>query len=705
MYRAILFALVISLTQLVQAQSLAHIEIIEDVMQGTSMQIYLDFAPSSAIAGLPPLITAAEDVLVVLEPTGEDLSSAAFANLLANAINDSSRGKGLGYKARFREKEDEERGHDAVSISSPSALVGLYISPDSATHPNTLVTGYGAISFNPTFADISSRIDHAWPGWMNARLQINDQDPTQDPRHQVEVFAPGNLKFSFLSGTNVNQPVAFLLSDYYNPETIPQAFINFPGSLDIGTHNGVSYQNVIAVADAITGSSGNALLDQFFFTDQTGRLDFQISLGVNAAGQSVAAQAIIYDPTLPVSLAFTEAAHINAAAGKEQILPLGDDGGMQVVFQPGKSFDFYGTTYTAINVNANGFVTFGGPAPSGAATAVIDPQSALAGQPGIFAAWNDWDTTGVGVTYREFGNELRISWGKQSTPVIRAGTSAKAAFTLTLHLDAPAGTVPESQRFAGDGPGSIAPSAGSIFLDLGDYQPVAGGLAAFDSLIGISPGSVASPAQVPNRSFNLPFYPQLPDRPFLMQHDLSDAAATNIGPASGGAALYRNGAAVAGRTIGLFPTGIAGGTGYVVMPEEDQETDLQGANVVQVSATAVGSGPVNLIMVGYFRYLYSFAPNAPQPLVRLIDAGTSVPVATLNVLNLMTPNGPADAGTLVAAPNTVFPAVGFRAFEGAGVQIPANSFGPGLVGTPLLLAVTFPDGKQLIARQPITVSP
>ena len=57
------------------------------------------------------------------------------------------------------------------------------------------------------------------------------------------------------------------------------------------------------------------------------------------AGASTAAQAIIADPTLaPVSLAFTQAADINAATGQEQIFSLGDAGSTLVTF---KSRDYF----------------------------------------------------------------------------------------------------------------------------------------------------------------------------------------------------------------------------------------------------------------------------------------------------------------------------------------------------------------------------
>ncbi len=669
------------------------------------MQLYLDFVPNSLVGGVPPLVADPEDALIIIDPVATNTTSNAFALLIANELNDYWRKNGLGYSVHVREDgKNKEKGHDAtIEITSPGLISNIYASGDSLTPPSTEVTASPGISFNPSLGNATQRLTAAFPGTTNAQLRINNQDPNDDPAHQVEVFAPGPLKFTFDSGSNPFQPVTFLLSSFYNPENVPSSFVAFPGSLDIGTFSGGSFQNITVVADSIFGGTGS-FLDGFFFTNAQGILDFQVTLGLPQVGNNVGAQGIIADPTIaPVGLSFTQAADINFSVGFEQTLPLGDNGNMSVPFIQGTTFDFFGATYTSVEISANGYVTFGG-APGFPNDSIVDPAVALSLSPAIFANWSDWDTTGVGVQVRQFGAEFKISWGTIPAPISHAGGATDlGAFSLSFFLNVPPGVAPRNQNQAVDGAASVAASAGSIFIDtllLDDGNIVA----TFDGLTGVSPGQLPPMGTVTNRNFDNPIFPSLPGQPWLMQADRSGQAPSRLPVASGGPALYNNGRTNEGRSVSFFPTPVTGQASFAAIADDHPIDDLQGADISSILVTSSSMGPINFTLIGYFRYLYSFSNSQSAPTLELVEVGTQNLLATVNILSLMTPNGAQDAGILVAAPMTTAIQPGYRPFEGVHVAIPTNGLTGITPGTSARLKLTLPNGSILLSRDTILLN-
>ena len=63
----IIALLILALALPLAAQPPAFIQVQDDIMAGTSMQIYLDFAPMSAVAGIPPFTPDPEDLLIRIE--------------------------------------------------------------------------------------------------------------------------------------------------------------------------------------------------------------------------------------------------------------------------------------------------------------------------------------------------------------------------------------------------------------------------------------------------------------------------------------------------------------------------------------------------------------------------------------------------------------------------------------------------------------
>ena len=699
-----LLLLVAVLSGLGTAQVQTYVTVNDDVAAGTSMQLYFDFLATSAVAGVPPLIPDDEDALIIIDPLPEDTTANAFVAIIANELNDYFRKRGMSYSVTDRERGGQgEKAKDAtIVISSPTVISSIYASADSLTPPSSEVSASPGISFNPFIGNATQKLTQAFAGTANAQLFINGMDPTQDVTHQVEVFAPGPLKFSFLSGSNPFQPVTFMISGFYNPENIPASFVSFPGSLDIGTFNN-GFQNITFVADSNFGGTGS-LLDGFFVTNSQGVLDFQVSLGLGHVGNQIAAQAIIADPTIaPVGLSFTQAADIHMSVGQEQILQLGDNGTASVPFIPGTTFDFYGATYSGVTISANGYVSLGGPLgiPN---DQIVNPAAALGAAPAIFANWSDWDTSGVGVTVRQFGAELRINWGTPQTPISHPGSADSGAFSLVLHLNVPPGVAPPSQREAVDGAMSIADAAGSAFIDILRLDNN-GVVASFDSLTGISPGSLPPGATVINRAFDEPFFPNLGGIPILSQHNVLNQASSVLNVASGGPPLYSNGATLAGNSLHFFPrTGPGGAAGYASVPSGHPVDDIQGANVTSLSINANAAAPTPFNLIGYFRYLFSFDPNLPAPKLSLVDDATGASLAVVGFAALMTPNGAQDAGVLVAAPTTTGVLPGYRPFEGVQVVLPQGSLSNVPPGTSARIKVEFPNGNALFSRQTILIN-
>ncbi|MFT7618865.1 MAG: hypothetical protein ACI97A_002513 [Planctomycetota bacterium] len=701
--RNIIILLLALVPLIASGQEVTYFSVKEKVMGGTSMQLYFDFLPNSLVLGVPPLTPPEEDALIIITPLPEDITANGFAGLLANKLSDYFKKNGSTNTASHRDKGSKgETAHDAtIRVITVTAIDAIYASGDFLTAPSAEVMSTPGISFNPSIANATQRLTRAFQGTPNAQLLINDINPNDDPTHQVEVFTPGNLKFSFQSGTNQFQPVTFMLSEHYHPENIPAAFVSFPGSLDLGTFSAGNFQNITVVADANFGGTGS-LLDAFFFTNSLGILDFQVSVPLTAAGKSLATQAVIADPTvMPVGLSFTQAADIQFSVGAEQTLILGDNGNAPVSFIQGTSFDFYGTTYTSVTVSANGYVSFGG-ALGTPNDAIVSPAAALAQNPAIFANWADWDTSGTGVQVRQFGAEFRINWGTTLSPISHSGLSDSGAFSLVLHLDIPPNVAPPSQSEAEDLSSSVASAAGSIFVDTAVLDN-GNMVETFDSLVGISPGSIMTPGMVPNLFFDDPLSPPVANQPLLSHANAAGMALSTLNTATGGPALYDNGQSLEGRSLSFLPITGLGQTRYNSVPDSIPDSDLQGADISAINIQTNLSNPVNFNLVGYLRHLFSFNPTQPLPTLGLVEAATLAPIATINFVSLMTPNGGADAGGTVAAPLTIPTAAGFNSYQGALVRLPAGSLvgiAPGLLAR---IRIILPNGNMILSRDVITL--
>jgi hypothetical protein len=133
------------------------------------------------------------------------------------------------------------------------------------------------------------------------------------------------------------------------------------------------------------------------------------------------------------------------------LVPNRDDG--SVFFRLGFNFPFFGTTYTALHINANGNVTFTGPS----SLFVESPESLTFGLPRIACFWDDLD----------FGDAGGLFAKTVGTP------ATKAVFTWNL--------VPEED----------APTSNTFQLTLsndGTIEMAFNGIGATDGLVGITRG-------------------------------------------------------------------------------------------------------------------------------------------------------------------------------------------------------------------------
>ncbi len=133
----------------------------------------------------------------------------------------------------------------------------------------------------------------------------------------------------------------------------------------------------------------NGLVSPTWMTDPSGT--FQIyGMGTApplSAGQTLAGQVAIMDPSAAALWSLTNAIRITWAASQSQniTLTLTDDDFQTVTFLPSFSFPYYGTTRTNAIINANGFMSWN----SGSSDFSPTASAFLTGMPRIAPLWTD----------------------------------------------------------------------------------------------------------------------------------------------------------------------------------------------------------------------------------------------------------------------------------------------------------------------------
>jgi hypothetical protein len=141
-----------------------------------------------------------------------------------------------------------------------------------------------------------------------------------------------------------------------------------------------------------------------FTTGPTGTFTFTVvvpPLGLPPAGiplgPAAAIQAIVADPTVPIGWRATAAtqAVVTNAPPLTTTLPMGNNTTLTVnIAALGVTFPFYGANYTLMNVDSNGYVTFG---TAVASQFFSNPILFNGGPPRIAGFWTDLDPTLGGV--------------------------------------------------------------------------------------------------------------------------------------------------------------------------------------------------------------------------------------------------------------------------------------------------------------------
>lgn len=118
---------------------------------------------------------------------------------------------------------------------------------------------------------------------------------------------------------------------------------------------------------------------------------------LNATGVTPTAYMVYATPYAPVS--FTPTGTLTNASSWTSSY---DDGYVAVNLPSGFSFSFYGTSYTTVYINANGYITFGSGVASGSSTPIALP-SASAPSKMVALFWHDMELSTGNITYGTTG--------------------------------------------------------------------------------------------------------------------------------------------------------------------------------------------------------------------------------------------------------------------------------------------------------------
>lgn len=266
---------------------------------------------------------------------------------------------------------------------------------------------------------------------------------------------------STLSGNNtfaVNGPPNCGVTFVYSPTCMPGAVTFGPGTVDIDLSNFV----VVVDGPGLLGSNG---LSPLGWADGNGNWSVTFSSGAAAltAGSPFGAfQCAVLDPTT-MGITPTQAHDTTVSSCFASILwtSVPDDGSLQVPLTSNASF--YGTSYTDLYVNSNGYISFG----TGDTDFTDTEAEFLANVPRI-AVWEDWQPnalTSGPTSYGEANDIFTLSFDNCDN---WASGGDSNTFCMSIELD------------SGSTPGAISISMGTMQLAAGnDGLPI----------VGITPGN------------------------------------------------------------------------------------------------------------------------------------------------------------------------------------------------------------------------
>ncbi|RMF83958.1 MAG: hypothetical protein D6744_03865 [Planctomycetota bacterium] len=207
--------------------------------------------------------------------------------------------------------------------------------------------------------------------------------------------------------------------------------------------------------------SSNLFIFPSSFTDSNGggTMPFVMTSDPAQAGIQWYTQAFNRDPVSPTMLSVSNVwfsvAHI-ASAGTGTVTPLTllDDGSALVPL--GFSFDYFGTPYTEVYVNANGNLTFGQPN----AAFFVDESVFVGGPPCIAPFWTDlnpefggtveWDTTAAP------GVALTVRYNGVFSNLVGGASTCEVTLLAGGHVFMTYGNVDVTEGIAGLSPGGSA---------------------------------------------------------------------------------------------------------------------------------------------------------------------------------------------------------------------------------------------------------
>ena len=234
--------------------------------------------------------------------------------------------------------------------------------------------------------------------------------------HKVQVSAPGTLAIEVGTGVNPSAPLITL----YGPTNANSFATPWGGNLDLGISNPVPPfipTSIQVMGDGVFFTAG--ILDAFWHADGTAAPSFRFAVAVPgsfAGANGSALQHVVLDPTAPpFNFDNTEAAEPDYFNGQVLSVATGDDGTVNVPLSVGKTFNYYGTSYSDIWINGNAIITFTGPIAFPGVFYAGNTISQLNDVPHISANWSDWNVTqqapGDAVLFVENGLNATVTWG------------------------------------------------------------------------------------------------------------------------------------------------------------------------------------------------------------------------------------------------------------------------------------------------------
>lgn len=593
-----------------------------------------------------------------------DYSPLAMAQLMIDRINtDFSANGNTGFQARNAQKADGRDRYDATFVIDSNApinniLVGVY------GMPNSSLPRAPGVGFNPNFTNFEANsptpFTRATFNSPTASLRINGQDPDLDFNHRVEIVVDPNaggistvMSLQFSTGANPSAGLILL----YGPFNHGVFSVPWGGTLDLGTPNaGLPPIDVTIVADGIFAA--NPPLNALFVTSNANPAVVAFPFPIPTSAPTLGFQGfqgLVTDPSNPPFFyRMTSAAQPVFDYGQEGVRTVGTDGFVPINLRGGGQFRHYGNVYTQLFASENGFITLLPPTLPGT---VVDPQQFVTnGTPAIFVNWANWDLSiAGGIDVFEFGDELRVRWGRPGFPIRHFGQADAAMFECVMRLER--GLVPSE-------------NAGSVIMD---YRQLSGASPAQDdALVGVTAGMGLDPLPL-SRDIGRPQVLNGPNRSIFAQFNRGANFASQLSvpiPAANPGSttflpqLYHNGSNLNGRWFGFFPAPASpspsSATGPYSIPSRPNPNDAVGVYSATGSTPTISRTPGTgqpFIIIGSFRLAF----GASAPTVVLNPFGPQ-PVTLQNV------GIHYDGPSIVVIPQVQIPAgIGLRDFEGLAV--------------------------------------